>query len=214
MIGCDIHVFTGRRPVERQQKYLAKITTVEEQKSFAVFKNDEIKIGFLWSVKEASFKYCARSIRMPFHPKKYKVRLVGPETMKPEKEPCCEFIEKGFAHMPHTTCRVESPLGQLFSKTLLTDHFVYTIVANKVDSFDEVHWGIQKIDSHLYKDQTVEVRNFALNQFLQVYKLDKRNTLEFRSTQNAAPYLLLGKERLEHPFSFSHHQHYVSYCWC
>lgn len=213
MIGNDIVVFRKHRSQKRQQKYLDRVLTKEEQSLFTAIEEKK-RSGLAWSIKEAVFKYYARTQRILFIPKYWNIV----ELFFSHSNPIFDnfehkIVKKGFINLPHFTSHIKSPYGEVFSKTIYSEDFVHTIVTNEYNNFEQIHWGILEIKTSLYKDQTKAVRNFTKDQFSSVHEIVNTRALKFRSNEKSVPILYLNNNHLDYYFSFSHHLHLVAYSW-
>ncbi|MDB5158033.1 MAG: 4-phosphopantetheinyl transferase superfamily protein, partial [Mucilaginibacter sp.] len=72
----------------------------------------------------------------------------------------------------------------------------------------DVYWGVQKIESNAYDDQSTAVRQFALDSLKNLLAL---NNLRFEKHSIGYPILFNGERQTDVAVSFAHHDRYVSY---
>lgn len=210
MIGSDLCALLHTKSKKRQNQYLCKITTAEERKRLASLR-DEWQIPLAWSIKEASYKYYRRRAVIKLCPKKFRI-----ESMQWLDGESCKVDEvlvgQGFSRYAHIETTVKTCYGKVVCKTIITNNFLHTILAESIQKLEQTYWGFARIDSDSYSSQSSAVRQYAIRHYSNIY--DDQATFQFRKSNHHVPILFINDVRSENDFSFSHDQHYIGYAWC
>lgn len=103
-------------------------------------------------------------------------------------------------------CEVSFNNHIFFTRSLLQDDFIFTVV-NNTNDFENIYWGIKAIENNANENQSQCVRNFVLKR-LQTIFID--DTLSIEKAEAGCPFL---KQQKNLPISFSHHGNYVAYAF-
>jgi hypothetical protein len=76
--------------------------------------------------------------------------------------------------------------------------------------FDEVHWGIRRLDSTDPRQHSTAVRTFAGESFRRLYP---GQSFSIAKAPAGYPYLIAGGESLDAGLSLSHHEQWVAYAF-
>lgn len=163
-------------------------------------------VWLLWSVKEAVYKYLTRCDKdLIFSPSKIVIQHIN---VSPDQ--CiASFQENGWEGSHDRTFYEGSVLCQthmLFFTTGLQTEFITTI-ANGEANFNNVYWGVQRIEKDDQESQSKAVRSFVLNKLNNLLSVDN-----IRIDKPAGyPVLLIGDEVTDIPISLAHHGNLVAY---
>jgi 4'-phosphopantetheinyl transferase superfamily len=195
--GNDI-VFLGATRPERTvlTRFYSRILTPAEQllyrqPAFPSLAFDHY-IWLCWSVKEAVFKYRKRGLPgLVFSP-------LAIEVGQLESVAGADEIYRGVVR-----CGLET----FYSRSFLRDGVIMTVVSED-ETFADTCWGVRRIDSAAYADQSAAVRSFLLQQLKARFSLADP---QIEKDAAGCPDVWDGGRRLEIPVSLAHHDRYVAW---
>lgn len=210
-IGNDI-VDLNQTDADRtsQSRFYFKIITPAELQAIPHDLPPDRYVWLLWTVKEACFKFGKRlKPDLIFTPVKIPITLTaGPQksvvfkNLYPLQEDnlAPENFFAGTARYADTT---------LFFRSLITDDFIATFVANDAD-FKNAYWGIKEVADQAPQNQSAAVRSLTL-QRLNAFLPEQ----QFHFNKSDAGYPVVATETGETDIllSLAHHGRFVSYCF-
>jgi hypothetical protein len=196
--GNDIVALRATQP-ERTNlpRFYSRILTVAEQQRY--HRLDSPKLAFdhyvwlCWSIKESTYKFNKR--RFP--------DLV----FSPLKIDIIELLPPVAASRGYYRCRVSCGQGTLYSRSLLREDTVMTIVSED-EQFANTRWGFQPIGSSARADQSAAVRALVLQQLQTTLR---RDDLQLQKDQWGCPIVLAGEQPTDIPVSLAHHDRYIAW---
>ncbi len=223
--GNDI-VFLGATRPERTvlTRFYSRILTPAEQ---ALYRQPgcpplafDHYIWLCWSVKEAVFKYRKRNFPdLVFAPLAIEIGRMEPlaveagridvelwrkEAMSIE---AVELDSAAGADGEAYRCVVGCGSETLYSRSLLRDGVIMTVVSED-ETFADTCWGVGRIDSAAYDDQSAAVRTSLLRELKARFSLEDP---QIRKDAAGCPDVWDGGRRLEIPVSLAHHDRYVAW---
>lgn len=192
----------------KQQNFYSKIITGTEKalydEQFSDWLPFEQFVWLAWSVKESVFKHMQRiNPELIFSPSKIKIsQLTAPSDGSPSY-----FQGRSFNNKSVYRGVVEYSPDTFYSRTIITDDFIFSVVSY-ADNFEQVVWGIKKIDSTDADDQSKAVRAFAL---AMLNTLFPGAELEIDKNNYSCPIILKNGVEISVPISLAHHDHWVAY---
>lgn len=210
MIGNDIVFLDQSRAPNRVKKYLHKISSIQERNTLEALEK-KLRMPFAWSIKEASYKYCRQHSKISFKPKAFKLQnittIAGTKCIQSK-----EVRNKGFENIEHKESIIETSQYTLVCKSIITEHYIHSVLSKSRDLLDQVFWGVSKIDTTDYQRQSTEVRRKAIDHLLTI---ENRvgSIFRFGKRENNAPMLWVNNKNHNSNFSFSHDHNYVAYAW-
>jgi phosphopantetheinyl transferase (holo-ACP synthase) len=214
--GNDI-VFLGATRPERTvlTRFYSRILSPAEQAlyrqpAFPSLAFDHY-IWLCWSVKEAVFKYRKRSLPgLVFSPLTIEVgqiESVGVEGSEKESVAVeAREIEPAAGGSAYR-CVVNCGLETFYSRSFLQDGVIMTVVSED-ETFADTCWGVRRIDSAAYADQSAAVRSFLLQELKARFFLADP---QIEKDAAGCPDVWDGGHRLEIPVSLAHHDRYVAW---
>ncbi len=210
MIGNDLCCRKISRSNSRNKRYLEKITTAQERRTLSAL-DDHLQVPFSWSIKESAYKYCRQYLPVSANPKTFEIQKIrhqhGEQIWNGK-----EVKEKGFANVEHWESIVQTSLGTLIGKSLISDDFIHAVLSGSAELLEQMFWGLALVADPSYQQQSTGVRKNAIDHFLKIKETENVKA-EFRKNENKAPVLFLDEIQSESVFSFSHDQQYVGYAW-
>lgn len=188
--------------------FYSKFVTVSE---LSLYKPSQIFfenfVWLLWSIKEAVYKYLKRfDADLIFSPSKIVIQYI---TISPDhiaanfqesewKDSCPDktFYGGGILYNMQT----------LYFRSNLQSEFITTVV-NDDANFNNVYWGVQRIEKDDQESQSKAVRTFALNKLNSLLCVDNIRI----DKPTGYPVLLIGNELIDIPVSLAHHGNFVAY---
>jgi len=156
-------------------------------------------VWLLWSVKESAYKYLKRSdAGLVFSPSK----LIVQQIIRCTHDEVGQFTADQEINDFYSGT-ISYDLQKLPFKSAINNKFIVSSINN-----GDVYWGVQKIESNAYDDQSTAVRQFALDCLNNLLAL---NNLQFENHPAGYPVLFNGELQTDVAVSFAHHDRYVSY---
>lgn len=212
-VGNDIIALSAiDKERSNRQQFYSKILSVSEQQLFKeqIFRELPFEhfVWLLWSIKESVYKCLKRSVNdLIFSPTKIVVQQIdlspGAETITFEGT---QLENKGFDDAFYKGVIFFDNRALYFRSKIFTE-LITTVVAED-DNFDNIFWGVQKIEQTDYAHQSAAVRAFVLSR-LKVLIPD--NDLTIEKTPVGYPVILQARERLDIAVSLAHHEQFVAY---
>lgn len=177
----------------------------------------ELFVWLLWSVKESAYKYLKRTEPgLIFSPTGIIVRQIdlpsGPVTnfeggqweSAMQRLPGSAGDCPGERFCTGTVCHGSAVL--YFRSTIHTE-YIATVVAGE-EGFDNVWWGVQRIDHPSHEHQSKMVRDLARQRLNAVCPGDE---LSIRKSPSGHPIVCKGDMEMKIPVSLAHHGCFVAY---
>jgi phosphopantetheinyl transferase (holo-ACP synthase) len=196
--GNDIVALRATRPEKTNlPRFYSRILTIDEMKLYDQLVCPQLAFDhytwLCWSIKESAYKFNKRKFRdLVFAPLKITMRAL---------------LSPASATDGYFRCSVSFDRGMLFSRSLIRDGVVVTVVSED-EQFTNTHWGFQPIGSSAYTDQSSSARTFALRHLCATLS---RNDLQVQKDQDGCPIVLAGQQKLDIPLSLAHHHTYVAW---
>ena len=210
-IGNDIIALALVNPERtRKEKFFSKIICRQEVELFKSIDPSVLSfehfVWLAWSIKESVYKFYKRSEpETLFSPTKIIIQKIHiPANIFSLNT--IEHEEVSFADEFCFCCEISFNDHVFFTRSLLQDDLIFT-VANNINDFENICWGIKKIDSDLYYYQSENVRAFAGNRLKCIMRADD---LVFEKTEGGYPFI---KQKKNIPVSFTHHGYFVGYAF-
>lgn len=194
--GNDI-VFLGATRPERTvlTRFYSRILSLAEQ---ALYRQPEFPslafdhyIWLCWSVKEAVFKYRKRNFPdLVFSPLAIEIGRI-------------ECGADGEAYR----CVAGYGPETLYSRSFLMDGVIMTVVSDD-ETFADTCWGVRRIGSATYADQSAAVRSYVLQELKTRFSLANP---QIEKDAAGCPDVWDGGRRLSIPVSLAHHDRYVAW---
>ncbi|MFT4153131.1 4'-phosphopantetheinyl transferase superfamily protein [Parafilimonas sp.] len=209
-IGNDIIALTNT-DIQRACNpcFYSKFLTSEE---LALFDKNGFAIPFVqfvwlcWSIKESVYKFQKR-LQPELLRGGWKIQLqeINPSAtpssfFQKDTLPESNFIPAGFCYSSVAIVNAE----KYYSWSVITTAFIHTITAGKGD-YENVHWGVKKIDGVNRKKQSAEVRKSLLQKLSSLYG---SHNYEVLKTSTGIPYV---NQFPQIPVSFTHDDAFVAY---
>ena len=198
---------------QRQQRFLDKVCVEREQRLLRQAAL-EPALWWLWSLKEAAYKYCQRlQPDLPFRPVQYTLR--GPLRL-PSVVETRSWADRGFSPMTASETHLQTPLGPVWGASVRTSDCLMSVVAASARHLQDVRWAIEPIGTDQREAQSTELRRLVATRYRTDHHLPPHANLTFgRAGQNATgtgwPTLLVDNQPQPGLLSFSHDGPYVSY---
>lgn len=196
--GNDIialHAIDKKRT--RDTGFYSKIISVEEEalyelEAFASMPFEHF-VWLLWSVKESVYKYEKRTdTDLIFSP----TRIIVGQIDLPSGS--------GEGFCTGTVCH---GTAVLYFRSKIHPEYIATVVAGE-EGFDNVWWGVQRIDDPAYAHQSKMVRDLARQRLNTVCPGDD---LYIGKSPSGYPVVLQNGREMKIPVSFAHHGCFVAY---
>lgn len=215
-LGNDLVCLTAVRQMgpHRQQRFLNKVCVAAEQRLVQQAAAPEASLWWLWSLKEAAYKYSQRlQPDLSFRPTQY--ALLGPVNL-PEIVNIRTWANTGFDLTTPTGTYLKTPLGPVWGASVRTRHCLMSVVAASAQHLQTVRWGIVPIGTNRRETQSAEVRRVVADHYRTRYHLPAHASLTFgKAGQNATgagwPTLQIDQQPQPCLLSFSHDGPYVAY---
>lgn len=195
-----------------QHKFYSKILSAAEIRLYNEFSLAqipfEIFVWLLWSIKESAYKFLQRhNPGLLFTP----VRFVVTDLLLPADYFIYTFnssILEGisFRKTSHIRSTLKFSNELLYACSIVHKEFIHT-VANSGDDFENMLWGVKKIDSDDSYVQSAEARSFLLERANKVY----RDSFRVEKNESGCPVILSEGSDYLIPVSLSHHGRFVGY---
>jgi hypothetical protein len=198
----------------RQQRFLDKVCVAAEQRLLRQTVAPEASLWWLWSLKEAAYKYSQRlQPDLPFRPTQY--TLLEPIDL-PKIVNTRTWVSKGFDLPTATGTYLQTPIGSVWGASVRTSHCLMSVVAASSQHLQTVRWGIVPIGTDHRETQSSEVRRVVAEHYRAYHHLPAHTSLTFgKAGQNAAgagwPTLQINYQTQPCLLSFSHDGPYVAY---
>lgn len=197
----------------KQLKFYSRILSASEQ---ALYQQPQFSVipfenyvWLLWSVKEAAFKYWQRlNSALVFSPTKFIVTTI--EIPAGHTLSGFSFFEKNESCFnPNDYIKTIISYGDdtLYSMSLLFDELIMSVV-NENKGFDNILWGIKRIDDDDPGSQSSQVRTFLNERLCRMFP---GHDFEIGKDPDGAPFAADLVNNITLPVSFSHHDHFVGY---
>jgi hypothetical protein len=118
-----------------------------------------------------------------------------------------EITSKGFNGFIVLNSVVSHKNDSLYSKTIIYKEFISSVV-NHSQNFDDVYWGIKRVENTGNKFQSAAVRAFAIDELQEVLGI---KGLVINKNADEVPVLVNGNEEIGVAVSLSHHERWVGY---
>jgi len=192
--------------------FYSKIITAAEQ---ALYREPEVSalpfpvfVWLLWSVKESVYKYLKRAdAGLIFPPTKITIQNITAPRKAPVAGLTNSVWESDRIEEDFYAGEVKFNAHLLYFRSKIDAEFIATAVS-PVPGFENVYWGVKKIDNPGQENQSRQAREFVL-QKLKLFLLT--DDLSIDKTPAGCPIVLKGNEQLTIPVSLSHHDHFVAY---
>ncbi|MES2107225.1 MAG: 4'-phosphopantetheinyl transferase superfamily protein [Bacteroidota bacterium] len=196
-----------------QHKFYSKILSHAEIPLYSEFSLAQIPfenfVWLLWSIKESAYKFLQRNTpALVFTPVKFVVTdVVVPGGFLPQafSSPMLEGV--GFRNIPHIKSIVKFAEQELHSCSLVYNEVIHTVLNQDID-FENVYWGVRKINSDDNSLQSTEVRSFLVDRLTGRYSDDG---FIIDKNPDGCPVLLRSGAAIDVPISLSHHGCFVGY---
>jgi len=166
-------------------------------------------VWLLWSIKESAYKYLQRHRpELVFSP----TRCIVTELEIPAEYPIANdsittLQDTGFDHYPVFKSIITVGRETLYSRSVVNPGLIFSVV-NRDNVFEDIGWGVKRIDDASSDNQSTEVRVFLLAKL----KSDLcSNDLQVAKNTHGCPVLVNGGINI--PISLAHHGHWVSYSY-
>lgn len=215
-LGNDLVCLTtvGQMERHRQQRFLDKVCVAAEQRLLRQAPAPDASLWWLWSLKEAAYKYSQRlQPDLPFHPTQF--TLLGPLIL-PELVNTRAWTHTGFDLPMATGAYLQTPLGPVWGASVRTNDCLMSIVTASAKHLQPVRWGIVPIETDHRATQSSEVRRVVAEQYRAHHHLPAHTNLTFgKAGQNTTgagwPTLTVENQIQPCLLSFSHDGPYVAY---
>ena len=165
-------------------------------------------IWLLWSIKESVYKYLKRTdAKLVFSPTKIIIQNIVVPGNAPVTGLTNSVWENGQSEEGFFTGGVKFKEYQLYFRSKIDEAFIASVV-NPAPGFDNIYWGVKKIDNPCQENQSKQAREFVLQKLKLLLSADD---LRIEKTPAGCPIVLKGGEQLTIPVSLSHHDHFVAY---
>jgi len=165
-------------------------------------------IWLLWSIKESAYKYLQRfNPGLVFTPVKFIVSGLLPPVPSPTENFGNTKAGKGFDVNKTWNGVITYGTDTLYSLSLLYTDVLFSVV-NGTENFDQVYWGLHRINDTDPANQSAMVRTFLLNKLHQVLTIDN---LQIGKNEFNIPVLIKRDKEMQVAISLSHHEHFIGY---
>jgi phosphopantetheinyl transferase (holo-ACP synthase) len=166
-------------------------------------------VWLLWSVKESAYKYLHRlDSRIVFTPVRFEVQSIEiPGDYANASVGGDEITGQGFSDIKTFNVTVDFKDKKLYGRVMMNDEFILSTV-NHDDDFNDIYWGIKRVDDTSYKYQSAAVRAFALDIMRGLPGLDQPSIAK---NEDEVPVLFNNDQQLNIPVSLSHHGPWVAF---
>jgi phosphopantetheinyl transferase (holo-ACP synthase) len=196
-----------------QHKFYSKILSESEIPLYNEFSLAQIPfenfVWLLWSIKESVYKFLQRNNpALIFTPVKFVVTDIGlPEGFSPKgfSSPIVEGVD--FKNIPAIKSTIKFADYTLHACSLLYNELIHTVVSRNID-FENIYWGIKKIESDNGTLQSAEVRLFLSERLKKFYGDDN---IIIDKNPDGCPVILRSGADITVPVSLSHHGRFVGY---
>jgi phosphopantetheinyl transferase (holo-ACP synthase) len=166
-------------------------------------------VWLLWSVKESAYKYLHRlNPGIVFTPVKFEVRsIVIPGGYAYPSVDGDEITGQGFSDIKTFKVTVNFTGKTLYARVIMNNEFVLSTV-NHSNDFNDIYWGIKRVEDSSYKYQSAEVRTFLLDKLRVLTGLNEPSIVK---NEDEVPVLFNNNQQLNIPLSLSHHGPWVAF---
>lgn len=183
--------------------------TLYQKPSIAVIPFESF-VWLLWSVKESVYKYQKRfDPELVFSPTKIVIQHVSLPAVYTDVELTANAWEGKAGSEGFYRGEVVTEACTLYFRSVINDDLVASIV-NDEPTFQNVYWGIQRIDHPDYESQSRSVRRFLLNRLKSTFP---QGHLSLQKSPVGYPVLLLDEKDTCVAVSLAHHELFTSYCF-
>lgn len=195
----------------RQQRFYSKILYTEEVELYKHQISTAIAfehfVWLAWSVKESVYKFYKRYNQQAlFSPTKTIINAVK----KPLKQNVFNVYNQleaiSFKEEDCYCCEINFNSINFYSRSIINNDLIFTVVNNS-NYFENIHWGIKRIDDDNYLDQSKQVRAFTSEKLNKVF-LNAHLNIE----KSAAGFPVIAQQK-NIPLSFTHHGSFVAYAF-
>jgi phosphopantetheinyl transferase (holo-ACP synthase) len=195
----------------KQEKFYSKILCKQEVELYNNNCANNISfedfVWLAWSIKESVYKFQKRFFAdLVFAPTKIIINRINFPTQNFRG-----FINSkegiSFNDQECSCCEVNFDSYTFYTRSFLYVDLIFT-VANNVDDFTNVRWGIKNINTNIYNEQSKAVRKFAIKRLEEFFP---NENLIVEKSENGYPYLVKQKNVA---LSFTHHGNFVAYTCC
>jgi len=195
-----------------QHKFYSKILSDSEIPLYNEFSLAQIPfenfVWLLWSIKESVYKFLQRgNPNLLFTPVKFVItnlHLPADYSVPAFNQLAIENARfKGIRAIKSTITFADNTL---FARSVFFNEFIHT-VANSVNDFENILWGVKKIDTDDSNIQSVEVRSFLLERVKNIYG----DGFRVEKNESGCPVLFGTGKDFPIPVSLSHHGRFVGY---
>ncbi len=194
----------------KQENFYSKIICLQELELFKSLKTGYLSfdnfVWLAWSIKESVYKFYKRNnYKVAFSPTKIviqKIELPTKQTFLCFDNLTHENIS--FKDENCFCCAINFASEVFYTRSILNEDFIFSM-ANNVNCFKNIYWGIKEIDDASYDHQSKKVREFVLNKLKELFQYKN-----FNIEKNESGYPIL-KEKKHLPLSFTHHGKFVGY---
>ena len=176
----------------RQVKFYSKILSLSEKELYTELRPGmpfENFVWLCWSVKESAYKFLKRfTPDLVFSPTKI-------------------IIKKLVAGSDAYRGTVEFDTYRLYFRTIIDPDYIFSVV-NFENDFTHTRWGVKRIVSSDYIQQSSEVRKLLL---CGLNDLQPGNNFMINKSPHGWPIIIKDEQELPLPVSLAHHGHYVAY---
>jgi phosphopantetheinyl transferase (holo-ACP synthase) len=167
-------------------------------------------VWLLWSIKESAYKFLQRdNSGLVFTPVKFVVMDIGlPEGFTSQIFSPLLLEGVDFKDIPHIKSIVKFAEQELHSCSLVYNEVIHTVLNQDID-FENVYWGVKKINSDDNAHQSTEVRAFLLERLTGLYGDDDGFIID--KNPDGCPVLLRSGAAIDVPISLSHQGCFVGY---
>lgn len=213
-IGNDIIALkTIDIPRTQNPRFYSKILSPAEQQ---LYKDSCQSIPFhyflwlLWSVKESAYK-CLQRLQpeLVFSPVKIEISNLDVPESTPISFP--RVIENTvFNHLESFKSIIKFNSQTLYACSIMYgDELIHTVALFQ-DDFENVAWGIKKINETNPESQSAAVRSFLLDKMKITFPGDD---LSIGKSTSGYPFIISNGKEIPMPLSLSHHECYVGYAF-
>jgi len=168
-------------------------------------------VWLLWSVKESVYKFKQRhNPGLIFSPSKISVQHINsPSGSMPARLPEASIEVKGFDKQIYYSGAITFEQQELYFRSVINNAYIASFV-NNINSFENIYWGIKRIDHTGPDFQSTQVREFISKKLKQVGPAD---IIKIIKNSSGCPILYNDMVEANLPISLAHHGHYVAYAF-
>jgi phosphopantetheinyl transferase (holo-ACP synthase) len=194
----------------KQPNFYSKILSGTEMELYDQEFRDKLSfehfVWLAWSVKESVYKFLQKfTPDLVFSPTKIIIGQLSVPVRRLAAQTTIEGCD--FRDIPVYKALVEFIGRALYSRSVITDNFIFSAVNDK-DDFTNTCWGIQQIDSMDHEYQSQKVREFLISRLCDLFP---DTHLQIGKSPHGWPVVINGETELPVPVSLAHHGHFVAY---